>query len=242
MALPEMKLELPSNGLIYELREVAVRSWTVAEEKILFSSTSDAVDRVMAKCVVYPNNFQVGMLDDLILEDKMYMLFGLRMVSLGEIYSVSVRCPHCGEINHKDINMSELPVNYLDEELLAKRFVEIASGDVLELRFLTGRDTRAVQDKAKRDKKRFREMEGDSAYIHALCARIAKINEEEVSDADKQRYVLELSAKDSDVIYNAINELSLGIDLTVYDACSSCGQDLEVMLPIGASFFRPSSK
>ena len=240
MALPQMEFKLPSNGTIYDLEEVALRTWTVEEEKILFSSTADAMDRVLAKCIVSPKGFGINDLNDLILEDKTYLLFGLRMVSLGEDYSFSVKCPHCGNINHLSQNMSNLPIDFLTEEMYEKRRVVLTNEDELELKYLTGHDMKQIQSLSKKDKKRFTALEGDPSYIYTLAMRIHTINGEEMKIRDKADYVKTLIAKDTNIIFNAINDMSPGIDLTIYDPCTSCGEDIEVDIPVGAAFFRPS--
>lgn len=234
MSLSEQTFELPSNGKIVDVKEVTLRSWTVAEEKVLFSSGKDTFKRIIKKCLVEPKDLDV---DSLPMYDITFLVYMLRVLSQGEDYTVSTKCRNCGAENKFEFNLLELPVNKLPESWDSDKLkVEVNDGDEIQLKFLTGNDLKAIKKNMKR-----RNANAEDEYVYNLIQLIDTINGEKKDLLYTYEYVSSLSAKDSDKIYAKMSENRFGLDTYVIEECKSCYSDMEFELPLEATFFRPSA-
>lgn len=103
---------LPSNGKLYPISSVRIRPMTFADEKAMASARrnkEDAINTVLSRCVTGAT------VTDLVMMDKLFLLFKLRELSYGDTYSVLVNCTACNSENKLNFKLSNLPVNYLPD-------------------------------------------------------------------------------------------------------------------------------
>lgn len=239
MALPQSTFDLPTKGLLGGPDKVTVRSWTAAEEKVLYSSSKDASNRILDTCIVEPKGFSS---DDLVLADKNYIFYMLRVVSLGSDYDVEYTCPYCGTRNQMSVNLMEQPVHYLDKDFEEPFPVVLPNAGVtLGMRLLRGKDSKEIAFKARQKKKRDKKYIGDPAFIYKILYHIVEIDgDEPESFIELEKFVENLSARDLEQIRIVLADIQVGLDDLVFGICSACGEDNEFRMPFNATFFRPS--
>ena len=140
----ETTFKLPSAGKIEGVPEkITIRNLTTEEEKKLFATPGPEVfDKVMDVCIVEPKGFSTK---KMIVQDKMAYLLQLRAHTWTGMYLVNYRCPSCSEKFDNEVNLLEFPYYELGEDFVEKMTIDLPqSGDILEVKFLTGEDiTRA---------------------------------------------------------------------------------------------------
>ncbi|MGV9142265.1 MAG: hypothetical protein ACOC1X_04940, partial [Promethearchaeota archaeon] len=149
--------------------------------------------------------------------------------------------PNCGETSEFKINLDELDINYLDENFEEPFEMELPCGDVIGMRFLRDRDTRKIERRAKKIRKRAKNKQkvGNIEYILRLKRRLVTVNGEEIEPNRKRKYIEDLGTRDTSYIrWYLNNECELGYDLDIFEECPYCFKDLEFTLPITEEFFR----
>ena len=123
-------IDLPSRGQAYNNLEgsVEIRPFTYEEEKLLrsiskVSQGKGAIEKIFDNCV------KGVPYDALTIPDKSFILFKLREISYGNEYPVVFNCTNCQTDNRMRVEISELPVNYVDEN--AKGAIGIMLDDIL---------------------------------------------------------------------------------------------------------------
>ena len=114
---------LPSKGLVYAPEDripasVTLRRMTTKEEKIrLRNESEDKIRRdLLQACIL--DEFDVNKLK---LEDANFLLFRLRALSLlDDTYKLGLQCSGCGTEFVHQINLSEVPIKYMEEKSLEK--------------------------------------------------------------------------------------------------------------------------
>jgi len=242
-----VSLTLPSKGQLYGDQipdgKIEIRKITTREEAILLSSGSRGVERIDAiinACSRLPNGFKH---EDLLLQDRMAILLGLRTHTFGDGYQVPYQCASCKAHNKESVNITDdLELKEAPDELSEPVMVSLPdNGAMVGLRFLRGVDEERIAKHAKRVMMRSNDI-ADPSYIYRLALQIVTIDEqEEISIRDREAFVRDLSAADSAAMRNAIDEAEPGIDLRVFAECRSCGYPNEFALPFTADFFRPAA-
>lgn len=243
---PITEVTLPSNGKLYDSsivgESVSIRPITTKEEKILYgSSSNNALDMVIKNCIVEPSSLN---LDNLIIPDKYAILINLRIISIGQMYHVVHRCPYCNQDCHYDIDLSELPVNYLDSDFEEPIRINLDSIDsVVEIKLLRGKELTEVEEMVKRIKKRSTEYQmGDIGYTLRLAKYIKTINGEPVTFDKALKFVEGWTTKTSNEFKDAIDDIRVGYDIELFKDCTSCGEELEFNMPFNGEFFRPTRR
>ena len=112
---------LPSKGLVYNPEDgipasITLRRMTTKEDKIrLRNQGEDRIRKdILQACIVEP--IDAGKLK---LMDANLLLFRLRALSLlDDTYKIHCGCNKCGTQFVHQINLSEVPVNYMTDEKL----------------------------------------------------------------------------------------------------------------------------
>ena len=102
----EMEITLPSGGT------AKLRPITFEEEKQLVSISKKGDDPsfvLIDRCVTGIEK------KDILLVDKIYILFKLRELSFGSSYEFNVTCPHCYKQSTINLDLNEMPVVSLDD-------------------------------------------------------------------------------------------------------------------------------
>jgi hypothetical protein len=246
LSYPTTDVELPSRASIYSNGNVPsvvkIRPITTKEEKILYASNSaKALDDVIKACIVEPASLSLG---NLIVPDKYAILLNLRIISIGDVYKVRYKCPSCGEVNEYEINLSELPINYLEESFEEPYTLALETLDkTVGIRLLRGKDLDEVDDMVKRIRRKANgPIKGDPGYIFRLAKYIQEIDGIQVSFDIATKFVESWSSKTSIEFRDLLEDIKVGHDIELFKDCDFCGEELDFDLPFTGEFFRPSRK
>jgi hypothetical protein len=243
-----IEVVLPSNGIPYgwDDGKVMLRVMTTKEEKLFatasgLTKSTHIITKLIQACV------DTRKLDprDLIIGDRVYLLFMLRSCTYTHRYDIPVTCESelCRKKFVTTLDIENLETRQLKEgptftvELPEKK-------DTVELRLLTGRDEEAIID-FQRKQQRYAEKlklhydDIDNTYEFRLALSIASINGESVDQKAKMKYVSSMKGKDSLIIRNTLDEYEPGIELLLNIECVYCGYENEVVMPMTSEFFRP---
>ena len=238
----ETTVTLPTNGFFYEnsdIKDITLRDITTKEEKMLLGSTGDdTMPNIVKSCIVSPKNIDIN---ELIASDLHFLLMKLRIHTFGPEYKVTFICPSCGQSEVAVVNLDDLMIYYLEEQFEIPMTFELpVSGDTLGCRLLTQKDTKFINQLAKRATKQSPGNRQQAAYSIRQAKHIMTINDKPVNDSEAQQYVQNMHGKDSAFFWWKINEKQIGYDTSIEHRCSNCGNEFESTLPINSEFFRPT--
>lgn len=244
------EITLPSKGTFNpEIPDgvLVQRCMMVKDQKYLSGSNrsaSSAIHQLLQHTTVSPEDFDVMKLT---LPDTLYMLFKLRVLSYGNEYRFRTRCPECGKKIEVKVDLSEVPVEILDDDYEDKLLVELPHNkDKVYTKVLTNQDIEEVNREVKRRKKR--NSEDESEYILRIVHSIDKIvlatpnkdGKKELKNLlEIERYISALTDLDAATIIDSRDSVIYGIDPTVEYVCPECGEDIDISIQFSAEFFRP---
>lgn len=242
---------LPSKGLLnpeIPNGEITQRCMMVADQKFLSGSSQgaeSAINQILQRTITVPENFDVSKLT---LPDSLYLLFKLRVLSYGSKYTFRSRCPECGEKIDISLDLSEIPVTYLNDDYAGSLVATLPHrGDIVYTRLLTNHDLEEVNKELKRRKKR--SPDDDSGYVLRIARSIDKIvfakpdedgRRETSSPFEIERYIESLTDLDASTILHARDSVNYGISPIVECVCPECHEYIDVSLRFSPEFFRPS--
>ena len=242
------RVQVPSRGLLYSDKMpdgwVSLSPMTTRHEKRLLTvgrKRERVLDDILKDCLVdLPIPYE-----ELLVGDKYFLLFALRSITYGSEYGFEIRCPECGAVSRKEIEIPQgLRVRELTEDDVEPFFVELPlSKKKVGLRHFRVRDEQAVNRFTHRELIRQRGGQEDisgEVYIFRLALRIVSIDGEEVQ-GPPLAFVEELFGRDSLAIRRAVDEHECGLDLTLDLDCPRCGAAIKDTLPVSAEFFRPGA-
>lgn len=239
-------ITLPSRGLLNpEIPggELTQRCMMVADQKFLSGSNqsaSSALHQLIQRTTTAPEGFDVS---NLTLYDTLFLLFKLRILSYGDTYKFRTRCPECGQKIDVTLNLSELPVETLEEGFADDLVVTLPHRkDKVYTKLLTNRDHEDIAKEVKRRKRR--SPEDESEYILRIVASIEKIQLAKDKSVlthpiDIERYVSNLTDLDASAIIATRDKVVYGITPVVEYTCPECREDIDVSVQFSSDFFRP---
>jgi hypothetical protein len=211
------EVTLPSGGI------AKIRPITFEEEKeiIRASKTSevDVASIILDKCVDGIEKSEI------LLVDKLYLLFKLRELSFGAIYDFVVGCPGCKRENNISVDLNNMPVVSLENEdgtelvdlPMCKKTAVVKLASVADEKFM--RDTEQLMDNLWRFIIKFDEYDNEMVI---------------------QSVLKKLPAGDITKIVNAVTCKGYGLTTEVRVICSHCGNDTVMELPLNQNFFSVS--
>lgn len=245
------ELILPSQGLFNpEIPEgkLVQRCMMVSDQKFLSGSSqsaSSAIHQIIQRTITSPEGFDVSKLT---LPDTLYLLFKLRILSYGKDYKFRTKCPECGKKITVSVDLSELPVEILDEGFEDNLVVKLPHrGDTVYTRVLLNEDIDEVNREVKRRKRR--SPDDESEYILRIVRSIEKIELKEpnkdgkkelTGSIDIERYISSLTDLDASTIIATRDSLSYGVNPIIEYVCPECGEDIDISLQFSSEFFRPN--
>lgn len=240
--------ELPSKGKIYSENvnpHIELRSMTARDEMKRLSPSSTPLktlaDIIEGCCVDQP----AVHVYDMALGDYEFLLHKLRIVTYGEDYKVSLRCPECGERIEAIAKLGHLEVKEYDEDLVRElqTFSLPKSGRSITLNFLSPRRVEEMEAKVKDMKRRYKTATIDFETLVRLLSNIDLVDGEKKSETDLENIITNLPAMDLQKILNNIDKLNqlIGLDNTLYVTCTSCNAEISTFFRFGPEFFRPTT-
>lgn len=237
-----LTVELPSESRLYDNseipREIVIRSMKVADEKCIYGSNGEAAfQKILRRCIVEPKAIN---LDKLIPADEYYLLMQLRIHTFGSSYNISSRCPECGAVDERAINLDNLLVRKLPEEFAEPIEIELpSSGDKIGLRLLRNEDNNTITERAKKLSRQTGASEDEVFYVLRYAKLIDTVNGEQMDLTANTVYVENMSSVDSAYIDECLEDIKVGYDLEISHKCTSCGEDYDFGLPMSREFFKP---
>lgn len=240
------EIELPSMGKFYDGNDgptngkLHIRKMTGEEEAILatprFVRKGEAVNMIFQRCI--QENIDP---DELLTEDRTYLLIYLRGISYSPNYDVELRCPETDQVFATTINLNDLYVDNCPADFNESSLKDTLpqSGFKFKYRLSRGRDETAVNAHRERMVKDFdRAGEADDTLIYRTALLLDNI---EGLDDKIELQVLLKKLPIADVAYlrNLINEPPFGVDTQVTVTSPYTMQEFNVDLPLEANFFFP---
>lgn len=239
---------LPSGGVIYGAgvtAQIELRSMTARDEmKRLAPSTSQfkTLADIIEGCMIEKPAIHVY---DMALGDYEYLLHRLRIVTYGDEYKMTLRCPYCGEYTDATAHLEELRLKEFDFEAFkaAQTIVLPRSGCTVTLNFQTPRILDENEIYVKDMKRRFKDAEVDFTLMSILMSAIDTVDGMHMDSVKLEAFVNKLPALDMTKILNAIEVLNsqIGIDNSIVIGCSKCGGEVPTSFRFGSEFFRPTN-
>lgn len=233
------KFKLPSRGIFGGPEEVVVRPMTTKEEKMLYTAKDATfIQRIVASCVVEPENIDTNKLHP---SDITYLLYMIREMTFGPNYMQTMQCPYCNLKQDIEIDITEM-TNYLldfDEMNEAFSITLPVCGDKLELKLLSQGDMEEIASTIKKlDRQgKLKDPEGYE-YVYRFASTVKTINNEEKDIKETIAYIDELNLRDFDEIKKALTKVRIGIDTSNIRICKNCGEEVEVFGATVPEFFR----
>jgi hypothetical protein len=241
-------VELPSGGEFYPedhpLRKnptVEVRQMTAKEEDILLNQSyikqGTVVEKLLHSLIV-TKNFD---LDDLLVGDKNAILTQIRRSAYGDEYPVEAVCRSCMKKAEVTFDLEECVRNKpltLSEGVEATgkgtfTFTAPKTKAKIEIRFLTGKDEKALADKEKKYKKHNVDF---SASLETYRLVIVSVND---NPALVGSYIENMPLRDAKKLKEVMKDIQPGVEMKGDFVCPSCDTEVEMDLPINFRFLWP---
>ena len=239
---------LPSKGLVYTETDnipasITLRRMTTKEDKIrLRNESEDRIRRDLLQACIVNEGVDAGKLK---LMDANLLLFRLRAISLlDDTYKVRVFCNNCSTEFIHELNLSEVPVEFLKEDDLTKLKVELPiSKQRIDFKYPSLNDMINIGDKTREYFERFPNAEkSDVLYNVTTIVYIDKVNGNKLMTEELEEWLDNLDILDSravrDIILNI--ETLYGFQDNIPAKCPKCGQTVMHGLPITRELFSPS--
>lgn len=240
--------ELPSKGLIYDPpipAHVELRSMTARDEMKRLNPSSTqfkTLADIIENCMIEKPAIHVY---DMCLGDYEYLLHKLRIVTYGDEYKISLRCPYCGEDFDSVAHLEELTLKEFDLDKFnsLRTFTLPKSGKTITLKFQTPRMLDEIDSRIKEMKRKYKAAEISFDLLVLLQAAIDTVDGSKLSQVELENFINKLPAMDMTKIVNAIDALNLqvGLDNMLIVDCNKCGGEVRTSFRFGAEFFRPSN-
>ena len=236
---------LPSQGMVYEEKvnpEVVLSSMTTRHEMLRLSSTEDSqriISQIIDDCIESDLGISAY---DLCLGDFQYLLFMLRVVTFGNEYEMSGKCPYCGFNQLTKVNLDELPVKMYDDSLVDLMELTLPkTGSKVKLTLQTPRMLDRINTKIKEYRRRHKESEENPTILYTILASIEEIDDEQMTTFMLEEWIKDLPLADTNALINRIDQINsmIGVELNVESECKVCGTEYLLPFYINQTFFRP---
>ena len=242
------RYELPSKGKIYSENvnpHIELRSMTARDEMKRLSPSSTPLKTladIIEGCCVEAPAIHVY---DMALGDYEFLLHKLRIVTYGEDYKVSLRCPGCGEVIETVSKLGQLEVKEFNEDEVKalQTFTLPKSNRLITLNFLSPRMVEEMEVKVKDMKRRYKNATIDFETLVRLLTNIDLVDGEKKSETELENIITNLPALDLQKILNNIDKLNqqVGLDNLLYLTCPKCSEEVTTFFRFGPEFFRPTT-
>jgi hypothetical protein len=249
--VPIESVPLPSLGAVYPVgsplnraETIDIRAMTAKEEDILTSRAlikkGTVISQLLKSCIT---NKMIDV-DSLLTGDRNAVMTALRITGYGSGYTCEIDCPSCGENNKQEFDLGQLPIKnlaispvYEGENVF--EFVLPITKKKVHFKFLTGHDEVEMSQEAERRKKKLG-IESENYVTTRLQYSIITI--EDIKDRNKiSQFIRNMPAGDSRALRKFMDDNEPGVEMKSWMTCSSCNEESEVRLPMGASFFWPDA-
>lgn len=223
-------------------KDVELREITGHEEDMLASQQVPShakITQLLAGCVtrigsVTDPGLIAGIVQQLPVGDRVYLIFSIRRVTLGDELPVRERCPECKTTTLFMVDLGEdLQPKPMKDPMKRVFDVVLPSGIPARFRVSTG------LDEANLSKLNKRQAHKSDALSQALLMRLELLGGEKPT----LKMVKSLGMRDRNFLREQYQEVEGGVDTTLELACPSCGHEWEKDLDLSAAnFFFPGGR
>lgn len=248
--VPVETVPLPSRGIIYApdhplhmAKSIDIKAMTAKEEDLLTSQAliknGTVLSKLLESCIL--NKLLDA--DTMITGDRNAILTALRITGYGQGYDIKIRCPECDKTFENTFDLSQIPVKPLGAEPLEPGrnlfgFKLPRSGKAVQFRLLTGADELELS-RAARGRQKFG-SQVEQGVTSRLLQSVVSIGEDR--DPQKLAYAIQnMSAGDSRALRKYIDRVEPGLKMRQMIECEFCGEQSEVNVPLGLTFFWPDA-
>lgn len=229
----EFKVDVPSKGKFYSSfnpsKGITVSPFTFANEMEMSQKLNqkgfNPMDFIIEKCVHGVEN------DELLAMDRFAILLKIREVSFGSDYKIAIMCPNCGTENDLNFKLSELPINYIPDDLTDPQEITLPMLKVkVKVRFPRTPELNLI------------EIEGLDKHLWRFVVAMANDKGEYTEDKVQIAEVLNdprFPLKDIKAIVKAISSAEYGVQTEAkYKCCKeSCQSINDAVFGISPDFF-----
>lgn len=270
--IPWEECHIPSRGIYYGWPDgvVMVKAMGQAAEKILatqrLAQSGQSIDYLFRSCCQFPAGFDSA---DLLLGDRVFLLYFLRGITYGNIYEFMITCPNqdCQAINTHRYDLNELAstIVWADQSLGREPFrvdlpylSQATKREVwVGVRFLRALDANDMLAKRKMRKKLFARPGG--ARSRAMQQQQQQQQMQQLDDTISENmekiivsvmgvtdlfqirsFISRMHSQDTTTVREWLRDHTPGIDNTIAIECPDCSNEFTTELPITESFFRPA--
>lgn len=249
--IPTSLVPIPSKGLIYpsshplHMKEVVeIRGMTTREEDILMSRAlirkGTVISELIKSCMITRDVDVTSLIGG----DRNALMVAIRILGYGSEYVGSMDCPACQIKNTITVDLNTLEIKDLAEEpsepganLFSFKLPQCGLNVTFKL--LTGREEEEIMGLMESKKKKG--IQNESVISTRLNYSIVSIGN--ISDRTKiQNFIGAMPARDSNALRHHMDKIEPGIDMKFNFACSACGHEEVMPLPLGPSFFWPNAR
>ena len=249
-ATPTELVDLPSKGRFYSeahplhnQETIEIKYMTARDEDILTSPSllkkGIAIDRFLQNVIL---NQRINV-SSLLTGDKNAILVSSRINGFGSDYTTKVTCPNCATVSENTFILDEVQEyhgdSFEDYDILPTEegtyIIKLPRTSFeVEVRLLTSKDENELAAKMQASKKNKGRMETN--LTDQLKKGIVSVNG--IDDLQSiHKVVNNLPAFDSRYLRAAYLKATPGLDMRQDFACSSCGFEKEIDIPLTVDFF-----
>lgn len=239
--LPSKGAVYPENSSLHNRETLDIRVMTAREEDILTSRAlikkGTVITELLRSCLM-DKSIDV---QDMIAGDRNAIMVALRITGYGASYPAEIQCNSCDHTYENNFNLSALRIKRLDiepakeGENVFEFQLPITKHNVL-FKFLTGRDEEEISIVQEKMKKLGSIQ--DSHVTTRLKNSIVQIDNV-TARQDIARFVDRMRAGDSKALRRYMDNHEPGIIMKQDSSCPACGNEEEINMPLGATFFWP---
>jgi hypothetical protein len=214
---------------------VEINEMTGEEEEVLAAKNmpiSKKVHKVLRSCVerlgAYKDHDIDKILPDLTQGDRIFILFAIRRVTLGNEMPFVAKCPECEQESMLTVDLADLEIKKMpDAKIRAYDVTLPKSKKKVRMKVLTGRGEdmigKAVQS-------------GKDLISYAILARVDAIDGKPAGLADLKA----MSIADRNYLKNIWEDYEGGVETEIDVTCPQCDHEFKTTIGIGdQGFFNP---
>lgn len=239
---------LPSKGLVYDEKDgipasITLRRMTTKEDKMRMRNQSeDKIRRDILDACITTEGVSA---DKLKLSDANFLLFRLRVLSLlDDTYKVQIVCPNCGTTYIHEVKLSEVPVNYMNEDKLNILSIELPICKAkISLKQPSLKDMITMSEKLQEYFDKFPNADrAEAIYTTSAMLYVKEINGKSMLSEELEDWIDNLDIIDNREFRKKLISVDgmYGLDDNLSCKCPSCSFETTHGLPITNELFNPS--
>jgi hypothetical protein len=233
----EFTCELPSDG-----RSITFKPFTTGQMKkmLVYENSTDPfmiesiLDDIMNECVITEDFF----VDELLLQDRFYLLLKIRENSKGDIYNFNYTCSKCNMTSPKSIKISEMKVTPMDVD---ETPIVINDKISVKMKLITRGEQKEVYKRVNRKK-----LTTTEKFVEVVTMSVAQsMNTFIVGDEEDSNIPLEdkidlidngIPTSGFETLKKWLEDNDFGMQFTTDLNCIGCGNEEKYSIPVDNFF------